>query len=120
MLAKDLRQEPKAALLEKAAKLREEVFKAQFKATTEPIDKPHEIREKKRDIARIATILHAQDLAAKPRAPKLSRGKRGTLRSNKASVQAKKDHLSRMAAEKKRAAEQKAKSHAKAAGGKAK
>jgi large subunit ribosomal protein L29 len=116
MLAKDLRQEPKQALLERAEKLREELFKVRFRSTTEPIDKPNLIREKRKDLARIATLLREEELKGKPREPKLSREQRGRKRAGKAAMKAKADHKSRLQGERKRAAENKTKSRAKAAG----
>ncbi len=71
-----LRAEPDAELVDKITKLREEIFNSRFKATTEPIDNPGQIREQRKEVARCLTILRERELAVKPRARKLSRAER--------------------------------------------
>jgi large subunit ribosomal protein L29 len=86
MEARDLRQDPDEALKEKAKKLREEIFNLHFKATTEPIDNPARIRDMRRDIARIETILHERVLKANPRPGKRSRTERKGAAMRKANA----------------------------------
>jgi large subunit ribosomal protein L29 len=76
MKAAELRQEPEAELRAKGKKLREEIFNLRFKATTEPVVNPAKIREMRKEIARIETILREKQLAAAPRPKKLSRAAR--------------------------------------------
>ena len=49
-------------LRERLDDLRQEVFNLKFQATTEPIDNPGRIRELKKDVARILTILRGREL----------------------------------------------------------
>ncbi len=73
MKATELKGLPDGELREKLQGFREEIFNLKFKATTEPIDNPGQVREMRKDIARAMTILRERELAGKPRAKKLSR-----------------------------------------------
>lgn len=88
MKAAELRQDPVPELKERAKKLREEIFNLHFKATTEPVQNPAKIREMRKDIARIETVLREKELAEKPRAKKLGRAARKAAAARKANAAA--------------------------------
>jgi large subunit ribosomal protein L29 len=88
MEAAELRQEPEQELRERAKKLREEIFNLRFKATTEPVTNPAKVRDMKRDVARIETVLRERELASKPRPKKLTRRARKLAAARKANAAA--------------------------------
>ena len=64
MTAKDLRDLGPEELAKKEAELREDLFKLRMRAAVSQIDNPSRIRQLRRDIARIHTVLRERDLAA--------------------------------------------------------
>ncbi|GAV23830.1 50S ribosomal protein L29 [Carboxydothermus pertinax] len=63
MKAKELRELTDAELNEKLANLKDELFKLRFQLSTGQLDNPARIREVRRDIARVNTILRERELA---------------------------------------------------------
>jgi large subunit ribosomal protein L29 len=64
MKAKDVRAKDTDELLAQLKVLKTELFRLRFQAATGQLDKPHRIREVRRDIARVHTILRERELAA--------------------------------------------------------
>lgn len=62
--AKELRELSDSELREKLAGFKEELFNLRFQMATRQLDNPMRIREVKRDIARIKTILRQRELEA--------------------------------------------------------
>ncbi|MBA2848527.1 50S ribosomal protein L29 [Thermosulfuriphilus ammonigenes] len=62
MKAEDLRGMSEQELREKEQELREELFNLRFQKATHQLENPMRIREIKRDIARIKTILREREL----------------------------------------------------------
>ncbi len=118
MDADELRQEPDAELREKAKKLREEIFNLRFKATTEPVTNPAKVREMRKDIARIETILRERQLRASPRPKKLTRAERKRAAARKANAAAVAARRERRKAQAARALEKAKARKAKGAGAK--
>jgi len=46
--------------------LREEQFRLRFRSATEPLESPLRLREVRRDIARVLTVLRERELASQP------------------------------------------------------
>jgi large subunit ribosomal protein L29 len=63
--SKNLRSETIEELRERELTLRKELYDLRVKASSGAIDKPHRMREIKRDIARILTILKEKQNAPK-------------------------------------------------------
>jgi large subunit ribosomal protein L29 len=66
MLASDLKKLPEQELHAKVHEIRERLFHLGFKAGTEEVTNPHEVREIRRDIARIQQVLGAKAAKSKP------------------------------------------------------
>jgi large subunit ribosomal protein L29 len=64
MKAKELRDMEASDLLKKLDGLKEELFNLRFQIATNQLDNPMRIREVRRDIARVKTILKERDLKA--------------------------------------------------------
>jgi len=64
MDTKELRDLPPAELQSEIAKSQEKLWKLRFQARGEPLEKPHEVRRLRREIARMRTILREKELAA--------------------------------------------------------
>ncbi len=62
MKAEDLRGMSEQELREKEQELREELFNLRFQKATHQLENPMRIREIKKDIARIKTILREREL----------------------------------------------------------
>jgi len=62
MKAKDLRELTDAELNEKLANLKDELFKLRFQLSTGQLDNPARIREVRKDIARVNTILREREI----------------------------------------------------------
>jgi len=62
MKARELRDLTDEELLQKEKDLKEELFNLKFRLTTSQLDNPMKIRQIKRDIARIKTILREREL----------------------------------------------------------
>lgn len=65
MSRSELREMTDAELLENLKEAKEEKFKLRFQVATNQLDNTARIREVKREIARILTILRERDLAGK-------------------------------------------------------
>ncbi|MDK2785066.1 MAG: large subunit ribosomal protein [Bacillota bacterium] len=63
--AKELRELSDSELREKLAGFKEELFNLRFQMATRQLDNPMRIREVKKDIARIKTILRQRELEAR-------------------------------------------------------
>lgn len=62
MKSRELREYSIPELKEKLVKLREELFNLRFQKTLHQLENPMRIRQVKRDIARILTILREKEL----------------------------------------------------------
>ena len=51
----------------RVTELREEQFRLRFRAATETLEQPLRLREVRRDIARVLTVLREKELAAAPK-----------------------------------------------------
>ena len=51
----------------RVAELREEQFRLRFRAATETLEQPLRLREVRRDIARVLTVIREKELAAAPK-----------------------------------------------------
>ena len=63
---KELRDLSNAELAEKQEQLKQELFNLRFQLATGRIENPMRIRQARRDIARVKTVLREQRLAGKP------------------------------------------------------
>jgi large subunit ribosomal protein L29 len=79
----EIRGLPDKELLAKATEIRQRIFQMKFKAQTEPVTNPAEVRDLKKDIARIHTVITER---AKKGAPKLSRASREERTGKRASA----------------------------------
>ena len=61
----EIREKDSAELLKEEESLRKEIWLLRHKAQTEPIDRPNRLREIKRSIARILTVLRGRELEAR-------------------------------------------------------
>lgn len=64
MKARDLREMTERELEEKFRGLKDELFNLRFQLATGQLDNPMRIREVKRDIARIKTVLREREIQA--------------------------------------------------------
>ena len=76
MRAEELRELPDPELLAKAKEIRERLFNMSFKATTEPVTNPAEIRDLRKDVARIEGVLTERRKKGAPPTERLSRERR--------------------------------------------
>jgi ribosomal protein L29 len=76
MLVNELRKLPEKELQDKVAEIRERLFKLSFKGTAEEGTNPSEVRELRKDIARIQGVLSAAKSQGKPKVEKVSRAER--------------------------------------------
>jgi len=58
-----------AELRARVTELQEEQFRLRFRSATETLESPLRLREVRRDIARVLTILREKELAAAPKGP---------------------------------------------------
>lgn len=65
MKTSELRNLTKDELSQRYNSLKEELFNLRFEAETGKIEKPHRIRQVKKDIAKIKTILREEQNAAR-------------------------------------------------------
>jgi len=65
MKARELREQTEEELRIKETELYDQLFKLRFQAATAQLEKPARIRQVRRDLARVKTILRAKALAAK-------------------------------------------------------
>lgn len=66
MKVKELREKTRPELEEKAHSLREELFNLRYQGKTGRLEKPSRIRNIKREIARIFTIIKEKENAGNP------------------------------------------------------
>jgi large subunit ribosomal protein L29 len=62
--ATELRELPDDELRQKLAEGKEELFNLRFQVVTGQLDNPRRIKEVKREIARVLTVLRERDIAA--------------------------------------------------------
>jgi large subunit ribosomal protein L29 len=62
MKAKELREQTEEELQIKETELYDQLFKLRFQAATAQLEKPAKIRQVKRDLARIKTVLRQKQL----------------------------------------------------------
>ncbi|MDO5737731.1 MAG: 50S ribosomal protein L29 [Eubacteriales bacterium] len=67
MKINELREKSPSELNEELRELKEELFKLRFRHATRQLDNPLQLKEVKRQIARVKTILREQELAEKVR-----------------------------------------------------
>lgn len=79
----EIRGLPDKELLAKATEIRQRIFQMKFKAQTEPVTNPAEVRNLKKAIARIHTVMTER---AKKGAPKLDRASREKRTAKRASA----------------------------------
>jgi large subunit ribosomal protein L29 len=58
MQATEVRELNDRELEERIAELQEERFRLRLRAATQPLEQPHRLRELRKDIARMKTVLH--------------------------------------------------------------
>ena len=66
-----------AELRARVTELQEEQFRLRFRSATETLESPLRLREVRRDIARVLTILREKELAAAPKGTKGTKGAKG-------------------------------------------
>ncbi len=66
MEVKELRDLTAAELAEKEQQLAQELFNLRFQMAAGRVENPMKIRQARRDLARVKTVLRQQALAAKP------------------------------------------------------
>jgi large subunit ribosomal protein L29 len=59
----------------RVAELQEEQFRLRFRAATETLEQPLRLREVRRDIARVLTVIREKELTAAPKATPKGTGK---------------------------------------------
>jgi large subunit ribosomal protein L29 len=67
---RELRNKPDEELREDLANHREELFNLEFQSATEQIDNPARIRQLRRDVARVLTVLRERELGIRGAASK--------------------------------------------------
>ena len=65
MKAKELKEQTEEELRIKETDLYDQLFKLRFQAATAQLEKPARIRQVRRDLARIKTVLREKEQAAK-------------------------------------------------------
>ena len=96
MQATEIRELNDRELEERIAELQEERFRLRLRAATQPLEQPHRLRDLRKDIARMKTVLHERRTGLKatqgsegakgskdakePTAPGASKAKRATAR----------------------------------------
>ncbi len=65
MKAKELKEQTEEELRIKERELYDQLFKLRFQAATAQLEKPARIRQVRRDLARIKTVLRQKEQAAK-------------------------------------------------------
>jgi large subunit ribosomal protein L29 len=65
MKAKELKEQTEEELRIKETELYDQLFKLRFQAATAQLEKPARIRQVRRDLARIKTVLRQKEQAAK-------------------------------------------------------
>jgi large subunit ribosomal protein L29 len=75
MQATEIRELNDQELQDRIAELREERFRLRLRAATQPLDQPHRLRDLRKDIARMMTILTERQKGVK--GPEGSKGPKG-------------------------------------------
>jgi len=70
MKARELRDMTKEEILVRKEELEKEIFNLKIRQATKQIDNPLKIRVLRRDLARIVTILHEDEMKIRPLAAK--------------------------------------------------
>jgi large subunit ribosomal protein L29 len=77
MQATEVRELNDQELQDRIAELQEERFRLRLRAATQPLEQPHRLRDLRRDIARMKTVLHERAMGVKrptgSEAPKASK-----------------------------------------------
>ncbi len=63
MTADEIRELTRPEIEARINETKEELFRLRFRSATQALDNPRLIRELKKDVARMKTILHEQELA---------------------------------------------------------
>ncbi|MGH3442433.1 MAG: 50S ribosomal protein L29 [Nitriliruptorales bacterium] len=63
MHATEMREMPEVELRELLAEQKEELFNLRFQGVTGQLDNPHRVKQVKREIARILTVLREREIA---------------------------------------------------------
>jgi large subunit ribosomal protein L29 len=87
MKISEIQELPPAEIRSQVEKLRQSVWKMRFQAKGEPMESPGALRQMKRDVARMLTVLRAKELAAGRDGHETGRGTRNT-RTKKSVVSA--------------------------------
>jgi large subunit ribosomal protein L29 len=75
MQATEIRELNDQELRDRIAELREERFRLRLRAATQPLDQPHRLRDLRKDIARMMTVLTERQKGVKgPEGSKASTG----------------------------------------------
>lgn len=96
--ANELNQLPEKELLSMVAEIRERLFNMSFKATTEPISNPAEVRELRKDLARIEGSMAARRQKGAPKRDSRSREERTGARATSRMLKARAEKKAAMAA----------------------
>ncbi|RME78830.1 MAG: 50S ribosomal protein L29 [Planctomycetota bacterium] len=83
MKAKDLRNMDLQELRENWENLEEKLFQLRFQSVTEEIQNPAAIREMRKDIARILTVIREKEIEEGIRKPKAKKTKKKTKKARK-------------------------------------
>ncbi len=65
MKAKELKEQTSEELKLKEGELYDQLFKLRFQAATAQLEKPAKIRQVRRDLARVKTVLRQKDIAGR-------------------------------------------------------
>jgi large subunit ribosomal protein L29 len=65
MQASEIRELNDRELEDRIAELQEERFRLRLRAATQPLEQPHRLRELRKDIARMKTVLHERRSGSK-------------------------------------------------------
>jgi large subunit ribosomal protein L29 len=93
MQATEIRELNDRELEDRIAELQEERFRLRLRAATQPLEEPHRLRDLRKDIARMKTVLTERRMGSKgstgsmgsdgtkaPETPKATKAKRATAR----------------------------------------
>ena len=99
--ANELSQLPEKELQAKVVEIRERLFNLSFKATTEPISNPAEVRELRKDLARIEGTLSARRQKGAPARDRRDRASRTAARATALYLKARAEKKAAIAASRK-------------------
>lgn len=80
MLASEIRELNDRELADRIAELREERFRLRLRAATQSLEQPHRLRDLRRDIARMNTVLTERKKGIGPKTTASEAPKRGTTK----------------------------------------